>query len=75
MIIKIIGSNTINGIKLRKRIIEIANCCDGKVTINLIENYTDKQLPYLYINNKLISKGIVPNRREIEKYLKNNNNL
>ena len=72
MKIEIIGSNTINGIKLRKRIIEIANRVEGKITISLIEDYNQKELPFLYINNQLISKGIVTHKKEIEKYLKNN---
>ena len=72
MKIEIIGSNTINGIKLRKRIIEIANRVEGKITISLIENYNQKELPCVYINNQLRSTGTVPHKKEIEKYLKNN---
>lgn len=71
MKIEIIGSNTINGIKLRKRILKIANEVDGKIIINLVEDYDDANLPFLYINSKLVSKGIVPSEKEIVKYIKN----
>lgn len=72
MKIEIIGINTINGLKLKKKVIEIANYIDGKITINLIEEYNIPNLPLLYINNKLISQGNVPPKKEIVKYLKNN---
>ena len=72
MKIEIIGINTINGLKLKKKVIEIANCIDGKITINLIEEYNIPNLPLLYINNKLITQGNVPPKKEIVKYLKNN---
>lgn len=73
MKIEIIGSNTINGIKLRKKVIAIANSLEDKVIINLIDDYNSGDLPHLYINDTLISKGIIPNDKEILKHLKNNN--
>ncbi len=71
MKIDIIGSNTVNGIKLRKRVIEIVNELDGKVIINLVDEYQMKELPHLYINGKLFSSGNVPSEKEIVKYLLN----
>lgn len=73
MIIKIIGANTSNGIKLRKKIINIANKIDGNITINLLEdNDNEGFLPILYINNHLISKGNIPSEKEIIKSIKSN---
>ena len=46
MTIKIIGSNTINGIKLKRMILKIANTIDGKITINLIDDLSHNDLPY-----------------------------
>jgi len=70
MKIEIIGCNTINGIKLRKRVVEIVNNIDGKVIISLVEDFTHQDLPFLYINDQLVSKGTVPNNKEIVKYIK-----
>lgn len=72
MEITIIGSNTINGIKLRKKIIKIANKIEEKITINLIDEKDKEKLPILYINNKLISSGKIPSEKEIVKLLKRN---
>lgn len=72
MEITIIGSNTINGIKLRKTIIKIANNIEEKITINLIDKKSQDTLPKLYINNKLISSGKIPSEKEIVKLLKRN---
>ena len=72
MEITIIGSNTINGIKLRKNIIKIANKIEEKITINLIDKKSKDTLPKLYINNKLISSGKIPSEKEIVKLLKRN---
>ncbi len=70
MKIEIIGSNTINGIKLRKRVLKIANEVEDKIVINLIEDYEQVNLPILYINDKLVSRGLIPSEKEIVKYLK-----
>ncbi len=72
MEITIIGSNTINGIKLRKNIIKIANKIEEKITINLIDEKDKEKLPILYINNELISSGKIPSEKEIVKLLKRN---
>lgn len=72
MEITIIGSNTINGIKLRKNIIKIANKIEEKITINLIDEKDKEKLPILYINNKLISSGKILSEKEIVKLLKRN---
>lgn len=72
MKIEIIGSNTINGIKLRKKIVEIANNIEGKVVITLIEDFNNKDLPFLYINNQLVSKKIIPHKKEIINFIKKN---
>ena len=72
MEITIIGSNTINGIKLRKNIIKIANNIEEKITINLIDEKDKEKLPILYINNELISSGKIPSEKEIVKLLKRN---
>ena len=55
MIIKIIGVNTINGIKLKKTILKIANEIEGRVIINLIDNNTLSNLPLLYVDDELVS--------------------
>lgn len=72
MKIEIIGSNTINGIKLRKKIVDIANTIEGKVIITLIEDFNNKDLPFLYINNQLVSKRIIPHKKEIMNFIKKN---
>ena len=72
MEITIIGSNTINGIKLRKNIIKIANKIEEKITINLIDEKDKEKLPILYINNELISSSKIPSEKEIVKLLKRN---
>ncbi len=71
MKIEIIGSNTINGIKLKKRILNVVNLIDEKVVISLVEDYDQKNLPFLYINGRLISKGRIISEKEIVKYLQN----
>lgn len=72
MEITIVGSNTINGIRLRKNIIKIANNIEDKITINLVDEKKEESLPILYINNQLISSGKVPSEKEIVKLLKRN---
>lgn len=73
MIIKIVGANTINGIKLRQRIIDVVSKIDQKITINLLDDTENEGfLPILYINNHLISKGKVLSNKEIIKSIKKN---
>lgn len=72
MELTIIGSNTIEGIKLRKNIIKVANNIEEKITINLIEETTERNLPILYINKQLISKGKTLSEKEIVKQIKRN---
>lgn len=74
MTITIIGSNTIEGIKLKKNIIRIANELEDKVIINLIDDNKKDKLPILYINNKLICEGKTPSEKEIVKLLKRDYN-
>lgn len=69
MIFKIVGYNTLNGIKLRKLILKIASEIDEQVTINLVID-DGANLPKLYINDILFATGRVPAEREIKKYLK-----
>lgn len=70
MIIKIIGVNTINGIKLKKTILKIANEIEGRVIINLIDNNTLSNLPILYVDDELVSEGIILSNKEIIRILK-----
>lgn len=72
MKIDIIGANTKDGINLRNRLISISNNIDDKVTINLIYNSDIPELPLLYIDDKLFSKGKVPRNKDIVKYIKKN---
>lgn len=70
MIIKIIGVNTINGIKLKKTILKIANEIEGRVIINLIDNNTLSNLPILYVDDELVSEGTILSNKEIIRILK-----
>lgn len=70
MKIEIVGSNTLNGIKLRKRILKVANEIDSKIIISLVDDYEQRNLPILYINSELVSKGVILTEKEIVKYLK-----
>ena len=74
MNITIIGSNTIDGIKLKRNIIKVANELDFKIIINLIDDNNKNQLPKLYINNNLISEGKILSEKEIVKLLKRDYN-
>ena len=69
MTFKIIGYNTLNGIRLQRILVKIANKVDAKVTIKLLES-NENNLPILYINDKLISKGKVLSERELTKYIR-----
>lgn len=70
IIVKIIGSNTVRGIKLRRSVLKIANEIEDRVVINLVDDNEKDNLPLLYINYELVSKGRVPTDKEIRKYLK-----
>lgn len=70
MIIKIIGVNTINGIKLKKTILKIANEIEGRVIINLIDNNTLSNLPILYVDDELVSEGTILSNKEIIRIFK-----
>lgn len=72
MTVKIIGSNTINGLKLKRVILKVANSFEEKIIITFIDDLSHNDLPILYINNHLISKGFVLNEKEIVKHFKNN---
>lgn len=72
MKVELIGANTPKGKILRNRLIEVSTILDDKITINLINDKDEKNLPLLYINNNLISKGKIISKRDLLKYLKNN---
>ena len=72
MVFKIVGHNTLNGIKLRKIVVKIAEDLDDQVIITLLETDYDTKIPLLYINNKLVFKGRIPKEKELIKYIKNN---
>ena len=74
MNITIIGSKTIDGIKLKRNIIKVANELDSKIIINLIDDNNKNKLPKLYINNNLISEGKTLSEKEIVKLLKRDYN-
>lgn len=70
MVIKIVGSNCSNGIKLKKMVTKFANDCDN-VDIKILDNEKDiksyqiKNIPGLIINDQLVSQGKVLTVREI----------
>ena len=70
MEIKIIGSNTLNGLILRKRIIRIVNNMDEKVIIHFIDNIDTTNKATLYINNMLVNKDNLPAEKDIVKFIK-----
>ncbi len=72
MKIEIIGVNTSKGLIMKNRIIDISASIKGKIIINLVNDNLNNNLPLLYINDKLISKGRIMSKRELVKYLKNN---
>lgn len=75
MEIKIIGSNSSNGLKLRKIVTRASNAYSGRVIIELLDDmkemkkYKIKNVPGLVINGKVVSEGYVPSVREIEHLL------
>ena len=75
MEIKIIGSNSSNGLKLRKMVTRASNAYSGRVVIELLDDmkemkkYKIKNVPGLVINDKVVSEGYVPSVREIEHLL------
>jgi len=70
--IKIIGSNSSNGIRLRKVVTRASEAYRGSVTIELLDDMKEmkkhkiKNVPGLVINGKVVSEGYVPSVREIE---------
>ena len=74
MVIKIIGSNCSNGIKLKKMVTKFANEYDD-VNIKIldderdIKNYQIKNIPGLIINDQLVSQGRVLTVREITRLI------
>lgn len=75
MVIKIIGSNCSNGIKLKKMVSRYANDCDNNVDIKILDNEIDiknhnvKNVPGLVINDQLVSEGKVLTVREISRLI------
>lgn len=71
--IKLVGSNSKNGTKLRKNIDKIVKKNEIDINIELIDNnfpkYKIKQIPALIIDDKVISEGRVLTTRELEKVL------
>lgn len=73
MVIKIIGSNCSNGIKLKKMVSRYASDYDNSVDIKILDNEIDvknhnvKNVPGLVINNQLVSEGKVLTVREISR--------
>lgn len=73
MVIKIIGSNCSNGIKLKKNLLKVVNEYKGNVEIELcddLKKYNIKNVPGLVINNKKCLEGKVPSTRELLKLIK-----
>lgn len=72
MVIKIIGSNCSNGIKLKKMVAKYADDCDN-VEVKILDNEKDrigyqvKNIPGLIINDQLVSQGKVLTVREISR--------
>lgn len=73
MVIKIIGSNCSNGIKLKKMVSRFASDYDNSLDIKFLDNEKDikshnvKNIPGLIINDQLVSEGKVLTVREISK--------
>lgn len=73
MIIKIIGSNCSNGMKLQKMVSRFANDYDNNLDIKVlnsekdIRNHNVKNIPGLVINDQLVSEGKVLSVREISR--------
>lgn len=72
MVIKIIGSNCSNGIKLKKMVTKYADDCND-IEIKILDNEKDrigyqvKNIPGLIINDQLVSEGKVLTVREISR--------
>ena len=73
MVIKIIGSNCSNGIKLKKMVERFKSDYDYDVNIKLLDNmeeikrYKIKNIPGLVIEDQLVSEGKVLTVREISR--------
>lgn len=76
MIIKIIGADCSNGIKLRKMVNKASDKLKEQFIIELVDDnelikkYNVKNVPALVINDQIISEGKVLSDREITKVLK-----
>ena len=73
MVIKIIGSNCSNGLKLKKMVERFKSDYDYDVNIKIldnmeeIKNYKVKNIPGLIIEDQLVSEGKVLTVREISR--------
>ncbi len=72
MRIKIIGSETKNGAKLKDHVINVVNLLNNEVTINFEDSEKNGISPILYIDDILICQGKVISERRLIKYLKKN---
>ena len=72
MIFKLIGYNTLDGIRLQKKLVQIANYFPDRVTIRLLNAEDKGEIPILYLNDKLISQGKLPTEKELLKTIKKN---
>ncbi len=72
MVIKIVGSNCSNGLKLKKMVERFANDYEN-VEIKILDNKKDietyqvKNIPGLLINDQLVSEGKILTVREISR--------
>lgn len=73
--IKIIGANSRNGLKMQKVIERIIETSDISISLILLNDETSKNkykvknLPGIFINDKLVSEGKVLTERELKKLL------
>lgn len=73
MVIKIIGSNCSNGIKLKKMVSRFASDYDYDINIKILDNKEEikkhniKNIPGLVIEDQLVSEGKVLTVREISR--------
>ena len=73
MVIKIIGTNCSNGIKLKKMVSIFVSDYDYDINIKIldnkeeIKNHNVKNIPGLVIDNQLVSEGKVLTVREISR--------
>lgn len=76
MVIKIIGQNSSNRIKIFKNVHKAFKNCKGNFEIVLLEDNKDEEkygitsTPSLVINEKVVSQGKVLTDKEITNYIK-----